>query len=347
LGPKFVILITGVAGFIGSHLAKKFLREGHVVIGIDDLSVGFMENIGDIMDNDYFLFIKEDIRHINKIGRINSVCKIEEFMFDLWGQETFSFDIVYHLAARGETYWCQDNSDQAVDININGTLAILKLAYKYNAQHFVFADTSAEYDRSSIYPSLEKDAPTQVTPQGIYSITKMAASQFVRTWTDEKGIGSTLFRPFNIYGPSMNLVRDIPPVIGGFAKNIIKAKDCVIFGDGSKRRDFLYIDDAIDLFFAVKDKRMFSTDSETYNMGSGENYSVYEVYEIVANEILGSNKDIAGLEFQDNKPYEAQLTLADINKTRRAFNWHPKFSFASGIKKTCNAVAEKLAEVEE
>jgi len=356
------ILVTGCAGFIGSHLCRKLLKEGHTVVGVDDLSVGFMENINDlILTSANFTFCESDIRKLmhKENGYLN---------FHLGCLDIFTLDMVFHLAARGETYWCQDNPKDAVDVNVNGTLEMLELAKKYSVRHFVFADTSAEYDNieyapetevsnypesrsidiyPSTYPTSEFQAPNDNTPRGIYSITKMAGSQFVRTYGELYGFGTTLFRPFNVFGPTMNIFRDIPPVIGAFAKNILEHKNPVIYGDGSKRRDFIYIDDVIDLLMLTFTKRFHKTDTQTFNMGYGENYSVYDIYEIVLNEIypqvpVDIAHSYASPKFVDDLPGQAQLTLADMRKTTSYFGWKPKIEIKEGVSKTVKAIREKL-----
>lgn len=344
------MLVTGCAGFIGSHLCRKLLQMGHTVRGIDDLSVGFKENVEDLGEFNKSKegngrFLPNDIPWNWMIRDIR-----DKSLPKIWAEGMYGdFDIIYHLAARGETYWCQQNPDQAVDVNVNGALNILEFAKMCNCKHIVFTDTSAEYDGltgKDWYPTDEDDAPNQHTPMGIYSITKMAASQFVRAWALENNATATIFRPFNVYGPSMNLERDIPPVIGNFAVKMLKKEQCVIYGDGEKRRDFIYIDDAIDLFIKTLDLDNARC-SQTFNMGSGENYSINEIYELVFSEVINRLPlsrvcPIPHQIFKPNKPYEAQMTLADINKTRRTFDWSPKVSIEEGLLRTINDIERKM-----
>ena len=131
------ILVTGVCGFVGSNLARRLLNEGHCVTGIDNMSCGFFKNIEDLMLHPgHFNFDAVDIRD--------------------YRAEEDSFDAVFHLGARGETYWCRDNVEEAIDVNVKGTLNMLKVAKDGGAEHFYFADTSAEYDSfedEQYYPS--------------------------------------------------------------------------------------------------------------------------------------------------------------------------------------------------
>ena len=346
------ILVTGCAGFIGSHLCRRLLQMGHTVRGIDDLSVGFKENVEDLgsFNEDKkgsHRFLPPNIPWNWMIKDIR-----DKHLPNIWASSDMygDIDVIYHLAARGETYWCQQNPQEAVDVNVNGALNILEFAKKSDCKHIVFADTSAEYDGlvgGDWYPTDEDDAPNQNTPMGIYSITKMAASQFVRAWAIENKATATIFRPFNVYGPSMNLDRDIPPVIGSIAVKMLNKEAPIIYGSGMKRRDFIYIDDAVELFRLASFSQHRYSPVDTFNMGTGENYSIYEIYYLVSREVhkyfpMSKKSPIPDPIFEDDKPYEAQITLADLNRTRRAFDWQPKVSIEDGIKRTVHDIAKKM-----
>ena len=314
-------LISGVCGFVASHLAKRLIKEGHKVYGVDSLVCGFMENIDPIVGNPNFTFRRADIRDENVCDNINE-----------------EIDYVWHLAARGETYFCRDNVEEALDVNVNGTLNILKQAKRLRARHYFFADTSAEYDSFTdpdYFPTTEWMAPNTITPMGYYAITKMAAAQFVRSFGKSNDIGTTLFRYTNIYGPSMNLERDIPPVVGSFASRLFDEEVPIIYGDGSKRRDFLHIDDLTDFHMAALAVRGIRDDTETYNAGCGESYSILQVYRHVHTACKKIKSDIASVvKYKDDQPNEAQITLADIGKAKEQLGWTPKISFEEGIAKT-------------
>lgn len=334
------ILVTGAAGFIGSNLCRRLLKLGHRVIGLDDLSVGFLENIQDFkLYDDDWMFLHNDVRECKYLTTL------------LAGRGITSVDTVFHFAARGETYWCEKHPQVAVDINVNGTISAIEFAKVMGCKLFVFTDTSAEYDNIPTiniggiqnYPSNEFDELLmggKYLPKGYYSITKMAASQFVRAMLPD--MNYAIIRPFNVYGPSMNLVRDIPPVVGAFTKAIIKSGTCKIYGDGSKRRDFIYIDDVVNLFTKILDHK--EGIQSTYNMGYGENYSIYEIFSIVSDVCAELGYNEAKLKFEANKDYEAEITLADISHTRRTFDWVPKVDIYEGIKRTVAKLERQLKD---
>ena len=326
-------LITGVAGFVGSHLAEKLLEKNNEVWGIDSLVCGFRENIKDLQSNPNFHFVEQDIRYTG-------------FPFG-----TDSVDYVWHLAARGEVYWCRDNPDEAIDINIKGTLDILEIAKNTQCKHFFFADTSAEYDSfdgdmyDMYYPTVEWMAPNTNTPMGYYPITKMCASQFVRSFGKKNGFGTTLFRYTNIYGPSMNLERDIPPVVGAFTSKLLNDECPIVYGDGAKKRDFLHIGDLTGFHLAALRYRGDKEDTQTYNAGSGTNYSINEVYCIVHEACEKIKKNLpCSVEYEPDQPDEAQVTLANIEKAREDLGWIPTTTFESGVEMTVESLAEMMGK---
>ena len=321
-------LITGCAGFVGSHLARRLIQSRHQVFGVDSLVCGFRENMKDLYFNKNFEFMEIDIRHMKN---------------DALHQK---FDYVWHLAARGEVYWCKDHPEEALDVNVNGTLNMLRVAKAASCKHFFFADTSAEYDSfedEQHYPTVEWMAPNTITPMGYYPITKMCASQFVRSFGKKNNIGTTLFRYTNIYGPSMNLDRDIPPVVGAFTSKLLSDEEPIMYGDGTKKRDFLHIDDLTDFHIAALKARGKKKDTQTYNAGSGENHSILKVYKVVYAACRKITKDIPSL--IDHKPDqldEAQVTLANIEKAKEELGWKPTISFKDGVEKTVKSLANMM-----
>ena len=321
-------LITGAAGFVGSHLAKRLIKEGHEVYGMDSLDCGFMANIDELLDHPNFHFKNADIRNEN--------CIVAEIQIDY----------VWHLAARGEVWFCRDNPEEALDVNVIGTLNILKQAKRMEAKHIFFADTSAEYDSfedDQYFPTAEWMAPNTVTPMGYYPITKMCASQFVRSFGHKNDIGTTLFRYTNIYGPSMNLDRDIPPVVGAFTSKLLGGEKAIVYGDGTKRRDFLHIDDLTDFHIAALKARGDEKDTKTYNAGSGENQSISQVYSTVYAACEKITKNLTSLiNFKPDQPDEAQVTLANIEKAKEELGWEPIISFEDGVEKTVKSLAAMM-----
>ena len=133
----------------------------------------------------------------------------------------------------------------------------------------------------------------------------------------------------------MNLKRDIPPVIGSFTNRIFNSEGCIIYGDGSKRRDFLHIEDLNDFHIAALEHRQDKKDSQTFNAGSGENHSIHEVWEVVYHICMEYFPKASGkIYYENDQPNEAQVTLANIEKAKEYLNWQPRISFDEGVGKT-------------
>ena len=163
----------------------------------------------------------------------------------------------------------------------------------------------------------------------------MAASQFIRSYGYTNGIGTTLFRYTNIYGPSMNLKRDIPPVVGSFTNKLFDGETPIIFGNGRKRRDFLHIDDLNRFHYAAFKNRQDKVDSQTYNAGCGENYEILEIRRLVYNACMKIDSGVSGgVIYKPDQPNEAEITQADISKAKNDWGWSPKLSIEEGIDRT-------------
>ena len=324
------ILVTGAAGFVGSNLCRRLVIEDHEVVGVDDLSCGFMRNLDSIIDEPNFRFLKHDI---SQMSYVNAMIANIEYMKP--------FDVIFHFAARGELYFCRDWPQRAIEVNVIGTLNMLKAAEELGCEHFIFSDTSAEYDAMPTYiiPQKESDSPGVYPPLGIYSISKMAASQYVRSWFEQEKFPVTILRYFNVYGPSINIERDIPPLIGGFAAKMIQRQRPIIYGSGEKRRDFIYVDDVTDFHMMLLEKK---TIGQTYNVGTGINFSVNEMYEIISKIVLGGEEFWIEPEIRPDQPNEADLTLADISKARREYGWYPKVEIEEGVEKTVKSIEELM-----
>ena len=324
-------IITGCAGFVASSLIRRLLKDNkNEVYGVDSLVCGFMENMEDFIDNENFYFHKGDIR--------------DKEVFDF--VET-DIDILWHFAARGEVYICAQQPSLAIDVNIAGTVNVIERGIEKNIKHMMFSDTSAEYDSledEAWFPSSEVYAPNISTPMGVYPITKMAAAQFVRSYGKKFGFGTTLFRYTNIYGPSMNLARDIPPVIGSFANKLLRGETPIIYGDGTKRRDFLHIDDLTLFHLAAIKNRMGEYDTQTYNAGSGENWSIKEIYDTVwdACQPIKPITQHDKIEYRPDQADEALITLADISKARAQLKWFPLTTLRNGVKSTVKEIYKDI-----
>ncbi len=292
------ILITGVAGFIGSNLASRLLVEGYSVIGIDNLSAGVLEQVPEGVE-----FHKLDIRSSD----IHSLFK--------------DVGVVFHLAAKNCIEDCQQDPVETADINIRGTANVFEASRRAGVRKVVDFESSAVYEGITKFPTPEDE----VSPQSFYAVSKVCANLFAKKYSEFHGVTSIGIRPFSVYGPHQDYRRTIPPSMPAFVIKLLKGERPTIFGDGSKRRDFIHIDDLNDFMLICVNNP--GVDNQVYNLGSGINYSILEVYELIR-AALGSETQP---EFKPNLSGEAQITLADITAAKN-LGWAPKTDIKTGVK---------------
>jgi UDP-glucose 4-epimerase len=302
------IAITGVAGFIGSNLADRLLSEGHAVVGIDNLAYGPREQIPDGVD-----FRLVDIRDASLTAAFAGC------------------DAVFHLAAKNCIADCQDDPLETSDINVTGTINVLRSARAAGITRVIYAESSAVYEGSTVLPTPE----TEMAPQSFYAISKQAGAAFADGFARFEGMALTALRYFGVYGPRQDYRRTIPPVMSAFILALLRGQTPVIYGSGEKKRDFIYVDDVND--FHVRCLTDARTIGETYNLGYGTPYSVNEIFAriaaIVGSEITPTHlPDLAG---------EAQTTHADIRKAR-ALGWQPNVDLDEGLARSIRYIRERV-----
>ena len=302
------ILVTGVAGFIGSNLADHLIKKNFSVIGVDNLSYGSLDQVPEAVD-----FHQADIRDSNIVD-----------LFD-------DIEYVFHLAAKNSIIDCENDPIETYSINLDGTTNIFNASLKKNVKKVIYAESSAVYEGSKNLPSKESD----VSPKSIYAKSKMATNRIANEFFEAHKLTTTGLRYFNVYGPRQDYRRTIPPVFSAFIINLLKGKQPTIFGDGSKKRDFIYVDDVNNFhLMCMEDNR---TDNEVFNIGSGENYSIKYIYEEIK-KILQS--DINPI-FGDNFDFEAQENLANIDKAKN-IGWIPAIDLNTGLKKSIDYIKEHV-----
>ena len=304
---KNKILISGVAGFIGSNLAGRLLSEDYRVIGIDNLAYGLRENVPEGVD-----FHCGDIREKKILPLFKDV------------------DTVFHLAAKNCIADCQMDPVETAEINVSGTVNVFEAARRAGVRKIVYAESSAIYEGSSIYPTPEREEK----PESFYAVSKLASMYFAKAYERFYRLKFTGLRYFCVYGPVQDYRRTIPPVMSAFIIKILKGQRPVIYGTGEKRRDFVYVDDVNDFhLICIRDKR---TDGRVLNIGSGINYSVREILDKIS-KMLGVVTDPI---YKDDLPGEAQVTLADITQAR-SLGWEHKTPLEAGLKRAIEYIRQE------
>lgn len=291
------VVITGVAGFIGSNLADYLLERGYAVVGVDNLAYGVKEQIPARV-----VFHPLDIRapelaHVIEAG-----------------------DVIFHLAAKNCLADCLADPLETSSINVTGSVNVFEAARKKRAAKVIYAESSAVYEGSKVMPTPERE----VMPESFYSVSKVAEMYFAHAYERFYGLKTTALRYFNVYGPRQDYRRTIPPVMSAFIMKLSKGETPVIYGSGEKRRDFIHVDD-VNAFheLCVRDRR---TDGHVYNLGSGTNHSVKQIYEIIARLLDRPTPP----SFKPDLPGEALETLADVSAAR-ALGWAPSIGLEEGL----------------
>jgi len=303
------VLVTGVAGFIGSNLADYLLARRYHVVGIDDLSYGVREQIPDDVE-----FHRLDVRS----------CDIYPVFSNI--------DTVFHLAAKNCISDCQLDPVQTSDINITGTVNVFEASRRTEVRKVIYAETSAIYENAQVLPTPE----TEIAPQSFYAISKLCTMSFAKAYEVFFGLNITALRYFNVYGPRQDYRRMIPPVMSAFIIKLLKGERPIIYGSGEKRRDFVYVDDVNDFhILAMTDPR---TNGNTYNIGSGANYSIREIFDLIEGILHTGIEPI----YKDDLPGEAETTLADTSKAK-ALGWRPKVDIQEGLERSIEYIKKVMS----
>lgn len=306
---KNKVLITGVAGFIGSNLAERLIREDkYQVIGIDNLSYGVVEQVPEEVE-----FHQLDIR--------------DEAIYHVFQD----VDYVFHFAAKNCISDCQIDPVETADINVRGSVNVFEASRKARVRKVIYAESSALYEGSERLPTPEWD----VHPRSFYSISKLASMHFAEGYARFHNMSFTALRYFCVYGPRQDYRRTIPPVFSAFIIKLLKGEQPSVFGTGEKRRDFIHVDDINDFhILCMEDDR---TTGKTFNLGSGTNCSINEIYSLITG-LIGSEKKPVYLQ---DLPGEAQANLADITEAKK-LGWNPKISLEEGLFTSITYIREEM-----
>ncbi|MFC1667045.1 SDR family oxidoreductase [Candidatus Omnitrophota bacterium] len=299
-------LVTGGAGFIGSHIVGALVKNGNRVSVLDDFSSGRRENLEDIIDK--IELIKGDIRDKDLVPTI---------MQDV--------DYVIHQAALRSVPKSLENPELYNDVNINGTLNVLTRAKEAKVKRVVFASSSSIYGERDELPEKEDLHPLLISP---YALTKLAGEYYCRIFSEIYGLETMSLRYFNVFGPRQSLENQYAVVIPKFITCMLKDENPPVHGDGQQTRDFTYIENVVQA--NIKAATAANVKSNIFNIACGKAYSVLDIVSFV-NKIL--KKDIKP-KFTPTRAGDVKHTLADIDRARNIIKFEPKIGFEEGLKKT-------------
>jgi nucleoside-diphosphate-sugar epimerase len=292
------LLVTGGAGFIGSHLVDKLIDQGHRVFIIDNLSAGKEENL-----NFKANFYNSDI------------CDFEEI------KPLFKdIDYVFHLAAIPRVPISIDDPLGTSKNNILGTLNVFKAAVDHKVKRVIFASSSSVYGEQGKLPLTENMLPSPISP---YALQKLVGEQFAKLFNQLYKIPIISLRYFNVFGPRIDFDSDYSLVLGKFLKQRIQKTPLTIFGDGKQTRGFCYVDDVVEANMkAMKSQKLKG--GETINISSGKSYSINYLAGLIGGQV----------KYLDPRKGDILHTKADITLAKNLLNWQPKIDFKQGVKKT-------------
>ena len=299
-------LVTGGAGFIGSHIVDALVKSGDNVCVLDDLSSGKRENLEGAADK--IKFIEGDIR--DKV---------------IVTKAMHGIDHVLHQAALRSVPKSLGNPKLYNDVNINGTLNILEAAKEAKVKRVVCASSSSVYGETDRLPEKESFYPLLISP---YALTKLAGEYYCRIFSEIYGLETASLRYFNVFGPRQSLENEYAVVIPKFVTCILKDESPPIHGDGKQTRDFTYVENVVQS--NIKAATAPNIKCEVFNIACGKNYSVLDIVKYV-NKIL--KKDIKP-KFTPPRTGDVKDTLADIEKARKLIKFDPKIGFEEGLVKT-------------
>lgn len=292
-------IVTGGAGFIGSHLVDRLLAENHSVTVLDNFSTGRPENLSHQKDTENLTLIEADVSDFSKI--------IPYF------EKT---DIVFHLAALADIVPSIANPMEYYNSNVTGTLCVAEASRLSGVKKLVYSASSSCYGIPSIYPTPET---VGFDPKYPYSFTKYLGEQIVFHWMKVYRLPVISLRLFNVYGPRSRTSGTYGAVFGVFLAQKIAGKPFTVVGDGNQRRDFVYISDVVEAFV----KAAFSEiENEVFNVGSGEAQSINKLVSLLGEVKVHISR----------RPGEPECTWADISKIKSMLGWRPQVSFEEGIR---------------
>jgi UDP-glucose 4-epimerase len=286
-------LVTGGAGFIGSHLVEQLLENGHQVVVVDDESADC---------NEEFFWNDRAENHKVDITDYESLAPLFE-----------GVEGVFHFAAEARIQPAIENPSRAASVNVLGTCNVLQAARTHGVERVIYSGTSSAYGLKNT-PPLREDMPNDCLNP--YSVTKVAGEELCKMYTRLFGLNTVILRYFNVYGERQPLKGQYAPVVGIFQRQVANGEAMTVVGDGEQRRDFTYVKDVANANFLAMTSENSEIFGETFNVGTGTNISVLELSELIGNEVVHIPERLG----------EARATLADISKIRSMLGWEPTIS---------------------
>ncbi len=318
------VLVTGGAGFIGSHICDAIIAHGGNVICLDNFLTGFKKNIEHLLTNSNFKLIEGDIRNIETCREVMKNCTH-----------------VCHQAALGSVPRSVADPLTSNDINIGGTLNIYFSAFEAGIKRIVFASSSSCYGDESTLPKVENKIGKPLSP---YAITKVCDELYASVFQTLYGMEMIGLRYFNVFGPRQDPDGTYAAVIPRFVKSLIKQESPQIYGDGEQSRDFTYIENVVQMNLKALTTESIEATGINYNVACGKRITVNKLFQNLRTNLTNMNSNIANIEpeYVEPRPGDIPHSLADIELAKNNLGYNPEIMPTVGISKAINWYWENL-----
>jgi UDP-glucose 4-epimerase len=290
------VVILGGAGFLGSHLAEKLLKNNYQIKIIDNLSTGRIENIKHIKKK--IKFIKADI---SKKGK--------------WQKEFKNTDYVFHFAALADIVPSIDNPLEYYESNVTGTLNVLQACLKFKIKKLLYSASSSCYGISKKFPTKESE---KINPMFPYAVTKLLGEKLIVYWSKIYNVNFISLRLFNVYGPRSRTSGTYGAMFGVFLAQKLSKVPFTMVGNGTQSRDFTYVSDVVNAFIIAARSKLTN---KIFNVGSGKTIQVKKIIKYLGGKYVKIPK----------RPGEPNITHADISSIKKNLKWRPKIDIKQGI----------------
>lgn len=304
------VLVTGGYGFIGSHVAEIFYKEGHKVFIIDNLSTGDITNVN-CKHKAYILNVED--KKCDEVFQVNK------------------FDIVVHLVEGNKENYPLEDSFKDTKSNVIGLVNMLELSVKHQVKKFIFSSSASVYGNKTDLPIKESEKCEPISPCGI---SKLIEEECCLKWKELYKLETLCFRISNVYGPRQGLI-DKGGVVSLYIKNLLENKELTVYGDGNQSRDFIYVGDVAESIYKASQNNI----SGIYNLSTNSENSINELI-----DILKEFYDIKGVNYKPEEKIDIVHSYLDNTKVTRDLNWIPKVQFKEGIKLTNNWYMENYTK---
>lgn len=299
-------LVTGGAGFIGSHIVDRLVSDGHQVRVLDDLSTGKLENLSGVRQR--IEFLQGDVRNRRTV---TTACQ--------------GIELIIHEAAWRSVPKSMEDPSGYTEVNVGGTVNLLETAVKAGVKRLVFVSSSSIYGQTDQLPISEDHPKNPISP---YAASKLAGELYCGLFARAFGLETVVVRYFNVFGPRQSLENDYAVVVPKFITCVLRHESPPIYGDGQQARDFTYIENIVEATILVSTVAGIS--GEAFNIALGEEHSVLELLQQL-NTILGVS---IAPSFKPPRPGDVRRTFAESSKAFRLLGWQGRVRFAEGLRRT-------------